>query len=579
MRVTYLNLANIHSYVLGLCKIFSKEPATIDSQKVSQMSDHEMMTTDGCDDSFKRASPTPSVFSPSPERETMDASTQDAPQSPQTEATTAPPKQDGEPENGNDDMLIEDAKPERRRYVLAKVGKVENPSNYNLGGFHPVKLGDYLDSEKRYRVVHKLGNGGFATIWLCRDSLVGKWRAVKIMAASASDPEKCSDLRVAQQFANTNVEGLAHSHHLSLPIDYFWIDGPNGRHLCTVMPLLGPRIDHVYQTYGMCPSLLKDICLQAVKGLRYLHHRGFCHADFRPQNILFQLADGVDELPEEDILEIFGTPKLVDVWLMDEDQMIDYDAELEPHCPPYLVERARITYSSGLCSRNVTVTDLGISYPIGEAPICPGGIPLTYASPEEIFAVGGEGPASDIWALGCTIAQIHTGSLPFGESDDLETAVTFMEEIAGPMPEPYRTAYGDALGLEYKGDRDDLSKHVSQHEDYFDSGKKFWRETYGIQSPFLGRLSKKRSPLSIISAQAAQIEDEDYRVTGRLPGFTVLSEEGIRQLGDWGDRVYARRDEKDTSLLFDLLKSIFRWDPSTRSTATEIVNHKWFKQA
>lgn len=38
---------------------------------------------------------------------------------------------------------------------------------YRPGGFHPVHLGDLLDG--RFEVVHKLGHGGHATVWLCQE--------------------------------------------------------------------------------------------------------------------------------------------------------------------------------------------------------------------------------------------------------------------------------------------------------------------------------------------------------------------------------------------------------------------------
>jgi hypothetical protein len=44
----------------------------------------------------------------------------------------------------------------------------EDPDNYYGGRYFPVKLGDTFKSG-RYRVIHKLGWGGFATVWLARD--------------------------------------------------------------------------------------------------------------------------------------------------------------------------------------------------------------------------------------------------------------------------------------------------------------------------------------------------------------------------------------------------------------------------
>ena len=44
----------------------------------------------------------------------------------------------------------------------------ENFLDYRLGGFHPVTLGDTL-KDGRYQIHHKLGFGGFSTVWVARD--------------------------------------------------------------------------------------------------------------------------------------------------------------------------------------------------------------------------------------------------------------------------------------------------------------------------------------------------------------------------------------------------------------------------
>jgi hypothetical protein len=46
--------------------------------------------------------------------------------------------------------------------------EAEDPDCYRTGRYFPVKLGDVFKNG-RYRVIHKLGWGGFATIWLARD--------------------------------------------------------------------------------------------------------------------------------------------------------------------------------------------------------------------------------------------------------------------------------------------------------------------------------------------------------------------------------------------------------------------------
>ena len=58
--------------------------------------------------------------------------------------------------------------------------------DYEPGGHHPVHLGDLLDY--RYKAIHKLGSGGYATVWLCLDisSPDAQYVAIKIIAAEGS---------------------------------------------------------------------------------------------------------------------------------------------------------------------------------------------------------------------------------------------------------------------------------------------------------------------------------------------------------------------------------------------------------
>jgi hypothetical protein len=44
-------------------------------------------------------------------------------------------------------------------------------SGYKYGGYHPVHLGDKLRGG-RFTIIHKLGWGSYATVWLARDSAV-----------------------------------------------------------------------------------------------------------------------------------------------------------------------------------------------------------------------------------------------------------------------------------------------------------------------------------------------------------------------------------------------------------------------
>jgi hypothetical protein len=55
------------------------------------------------------------------------------------------------------------------------------------GGFHPISIGD-KSSGGRYKVIHKLGFGGFSTVWLAcdREREPGTLVTLKAMVADAS---------------------------------------------------------------------------------------------------------------------------------------------------------------------------------------------------------------------------------------------------------------------------------------------------------------------------------------------------------------------------------------------------------
>lgn len=440
-------------------------------------------------------------------------------------------------------------------------GEEESPNDYYPGGFHPVHLGDRLGGGGRYRVVHKLGHGGYGTVWLCHDKITKKWRAVKIQAAHVGI-ENCKEMAMTEYLHSKFSHEELEKNHISLPVESFLLKGPNGRHLCTVSPLLGPRLEWLYRHYAMCFPLLKQLSFQVVHGLRFLHNNRICHADLRIQNILLRLADGVDEMPEEDLLKILGHPQTM--------KIVARVGELDEHIPKYLVNQTSINFASGLCTTRPLITDFGLAYRFDNVPEFTG-IPHSYSSPEDLFGAISMGPASDIWSLGITIQEICCGFNAVDGHGIMET-VEAMETLMGPLPHPYRPFWG-AGGYEFpweECDPDDESQYIR--------GEPFFVK-WGVSRPdwlFVGGGNARA--LFITKAQHDEIIGQDYTQTGRIPGYHEA-------VPSWEvpfvDRVQfaPHLDAQDFNSLANLLKSIFRWFPQDRASLGEVANHDFFKPA
>ncbi|KAK3334184.1 kinase-like domain-containing protein [Cercophora scortea] len=454
-----------------------------------------------------------------------------------------------------------------QKYSLGFVeySRVEDPNSYHSGGLHPIQIGDQLGEGNRFRVVHKLGYGGFSTVWLCRDQLLEKWRAVKIIQARGSKPEECADYKIFNFFHRFPQQELE-DHHIASPLEFFWLEGPNGRHFCVVLPFLGPPLVNIFSHYAHCPDLLKDICFQLVQSMDFLHRNGLCHGDFRPHNILLRLKENVDEWSEDDILNLLGKPRRVKVWPLNKDDRIGPESEV----PEFLIDAASVKYSTGVCTTRVAITDFGVSYNLSEPPSGTG-IPMSYKSPEELFRSLPLGVAADVWALASTICEVGLGHLPFDASEEFEL-VKDMEAVMGPLPQKYRPVWKD-WELPFANGEDDLSLPVTIGSDQEavlrQSRARYGKPTHVLQ--FIARGGWQDGlPMCITQQQADEILEQYRRGSGMLPGFKEDED-------SFGMGIRKHMSEAEGDMLVDLVMSVFKWDAKERASTTDLLNHPWFE--
>ena len=171
------------------------------------------------------------------------------------------------------------------RFLLPQgVGDTEDVEKYKPGGFHPVHFGDRFDAE-RYRVVHKLGAGGFSTVWLARDESEKRWVALKIVEAVHSESVR---EKIVLSRRASGVQCVTEHHR------QFTFDGPNGSHLCLVLPVLGPSTSELSYAFTcrLTPRLARRAAYQATRAVSNLHSQGLCHGGELTSVRSFVLASG-----------------------------------------------------------------------------------------------------------------------------------------------------------------------------------------------------------------------------------------------------------------------------------------------
>lgn len=105
----------------------------------------------------------------------------------------------------------------------------EKHEKYYPGGFCPVEIGDGITD--RFTVLHKLGYGGFGTVWPARDheSRHGRYVALKVVAAESSERYESKAVidRLQEYEPAHGFPGL-----FLLELEHLFIGSKNGRHLC-----------------------------------------------------------------------------------------------------------------------------------------------------------------------------------------------------------------------------------------------------------------------------------------------------------------------------------------------------------
>ena len=297
----------------------------------------------------------------------------------------------------------------------------EDEEGYCVGGYHRVDLGDVYNG--RYEVIRKLGWGNFSTVWLAKDQKDGPPVALKIGKGATLFREMSEQEVDVLQRANAHINKLecdllrACSRRLVRMIDFFSIEGPNGRHPTMALEAVGPDILKLLTAHdfaGVAPCIVKTLIKHMLEGLAFLHDMGLAHADIKPENVLIQTIKKDGTCDQEYVQKLLaGTLERPEGMSLEEFMGMHYSCK---------------------------VSDFGSSKWVAEDKTVHQMQTLEYRAPEVVLGYSPD-VGIDVWSVACTCYELLTGCFLFNPKacegplpQDAQHVALFMETV-GPIPD------------------------------------------------------------------------------------------------------------------------------------------------
>jgi len=251
-----------------------------------------------------------------------------------------------------------------------------------------------------YEIIAAIGAGGMGEVYRARDTKLNRDVALKILpAAFASDPDRLARFhREAQVLASLNhphigaIYGFEESEEVgagfSRPVQALVLEFVDG-------PTLADRIAQG----PIPPDEALPIALQIAEALEAAHEQGIIHRDLKPANIKLR-PDGTVKVLD------FGLAKLND-----------------PHVPIGPSDPSALSMSPTITSPALMT---GVGVLLGTA---------AYMAPEQARGRPVDKRA-DIWAFGCVLFEMMTGTRAFGgeETPDVIVALLSREPEWARLP-------------------------------------------------------------------------------------------------------------------------------------------------
>ncbi|KAI1425064.1 kinase-like protein [Xylaria sp. FL1777] len=299
------------------------------------------------------------------------------------------------------------------------------PAEMYLRDFYcPLRIGQELGGGPWFRIEHKLGWGGYSTVWLARNLADGGLVALKVMSPGwRGDHER----RINDEIIRKTRQDL--SNHLIISQAAFYIPGRRGNsHGVLVFPWRGPSLQ--IACFLLPASLRVPAAKHLLLGLKHLHHAGIIHSDINAGNAMWDIGSESDHWSTATLYQRLGRPRKI---LLPEE--VGGGELVEP-----------IQIPESMLQPKLHLGDFGHSLIYGTTPKNPLQLPLLFCAPERFH---GENPsfASDMWSFTCVFAQLYLGvEITYGDGLGF---VSRLVGALGPFPAHWRGSYPDNKGYDW----------------------------------------------------------------------------------------------------------------------------------
>ena len=329
----------------------------------------------------------------------------------------------------------------------------------------------------RYEVRAELGTGTFGKVFRCKDAKHRDTVAIKVIRRIHKyiDSARIEARILSQVYAQQKKEKTSYIVKL---FSHFTFNG----YYCLVFERLGISLYDFLKKHhhdGFPMHIVREIAQQMLHGVAFLHNMHLIHTDLKLENVLL-----IDD--EEEVITRKRDGKLITVPRRPRVKLIDFGGA---------------TYDDEKKSRCVNTRQ--------------------YRGPEVTLETGWSFP-SDLWSVGCMVAEIHTGELLFPTHNNLEH-LCLMERILSPQ----------RIGLAFKASSSLCRKYMHS------------------------------------SDGALRIED--------LSSDSLRCVETTLTLSEMFEEEGAEEEERKTSHKFvSLLRGLLALDPTKRLTAKAALAHPFF---